>query len=68
MHTENGQTSEKTQQNIEICRDLLEKIQLNLPLGSKKMHKNYLVGYIDCLHDQEIITEEMRDELYLDYL
>lgn len=67
-HSPHEVSIQETPQNIEKCRDLLEKIQQTLDPKTRKMHRTYLVGYIDCLYDQKIITAHMRNEIYMDYL
>lgn len=49
-------------------REQLEKVMLTLdPTRSTEEHEQYLAGFIDCLQETNVITEEIRNILYAEY-
>lgn len=54
--------------SIELFRSILELYQIQLdPNESKDNHKHFLLGFIECAAEFEVISQEERDELYADY-
>lgn len=48
---------------------LVENAMIHLPKKqTKKSHKLYLAGFIDCLFDTDQIAELLRTDLYLKYV
>lgn len=53
----------------EEIKDKLEKLMMTLPLeATEKERRMYLAGWIDCLADQEIIDDEVREDVYNQYV
>ncbi len=55
------------QESLEHYRTILEHEMINLPEETRKFHKSFLAGFIDCLFDSEQINENIRETLYLEY-
>lgn len=56
------------EQEVESTRTKIETVMLDLdPKQTPEQHCLYLGGYIDCLYDSRLITEETHDILYAEY-
>ena len=51
------------------CCNHLEKVMLTLPIEkTKNDHSHYLAGMIDCFFELGVISEEERENLYVEYV
>jgi hypothetical protein len=53
--------------SIEVFRDKMEMVMINLGPGSQQEHSNYMAGFIDGMAEFGIITEKDREILYAEY-
>lgn len=63
MHDKND---EKTL--VEDVENKLEILMSTLPSENLERNRIFLGGWIDCLFDQGIISEEIRGEIYVKYV
>lgn len=72
MHESNQLTGKfpmKEQCDLGQAKIHVERLMLHLdPNCSPAEHKQYLAGVIDTLADLDIITEEIHNSLYMEYV